>query len=64
MGVTRTQSGSFISHLSKRPTPAPSDSGDEHHEDMDMPSFDNEHEQDIDAGQYPSAWKTSHWDCR
>ncbi|KAL1682549.1 hypothetical protein EV122DRAFT_203432 [Schizophyllum commune] len=52
MGVTRTQSGSFISHLSKRPTPAPSDSGDEHREDIDMPSFDNEHEQDIGSHEY------------
>ncbi|KAL1758517.1 hypothetical protein FB107DRAFT_271930 [Schizophyllum commune] len=52
MGVTRTQSGSFISHLSKRPTPAPSDSGDEHHEDLDIPSFDNVHEQDVDSHEY------------
>ena len=32
--------------------------------EMEGASVSNEHEQDIDAGQYPSAWKTSHWDCR
>ncbi|KAI5888492.1 uncharacterized protein SCHCODRAFT_02691830 [Schizophyllum commune H4-8] len=58
MGVTRTQSGSFISHLSKRPTPAPSDSGDEHREDLDMTSFEQdgihsyEHEQDFGSHEY------------
>ncbi|KAL1734207.1 hypothetical protein EV714DRAFT_269130 [Schizophyllum commune] len=50
MGVTRTQSGSFISHLSKRPTPAPSDSGDEHREELDMASF--EQENDVGSHEY------------
>ncbi|KAL1742575.1 hypothetical protein HDZ31DRAFT_65845 [Schizophyllum fasciatum] len=44
LGMMRTQSGSFISHLSKRPTPAPSDSGDDHHIEMAVMPYD--HEQD------------------
>ncbi|TRM62301.1 hypothetical protein BD626DRAFT_59521 [Schizophyllum amplum] len=40
LGMSRTQSGSFISHLSKRPTPAPSEPGDDHHADIDMAQYE------------------------